>query len=149
MSLSQRVQGLSRVFLDTAPVIYYVEGHPEYAPVLDGLFARLDQGSLVAVTSFVTLAECLVGPLRDNDQRAVDLYSKLLMHGRGVEYQHDSPLPMAAATIRASYGFSLLDSIQLAVAREAGCECFITNDAQLRRFREVDVVVVKDFVGSP
>lgn len=54
----------SRVFLDTAPVIYFVEAHPRYAPVLDSLFDHADRGLVEVVVSSVTVAECLVGAWR-------------------------------------------------------------------------------------
>jgi hypothetical protein len=57
-----RLSTARRVFLDTAPVIYYVEGNTRYVAALDPLFRRLDAGALEAVSSPVTLAECLVHP---------------------------------------------------------------------------------------
>ena len=41
--------------------IYYVEQNPAHTAVVDPIFDRLDAGALQAVTSPITLAECLVG----------------------------------------------------------------------------------------
>ena len=49
----------TRVFLDTASVIYHVERHPQYAPLVDPTFDRLDDGTLAAATSAVALGGCL------------------------------------------------------------------------------------------
>ena len=64
MKIAERLQTVTRVFLDTAPVIYYVEANPRYHPIVEVIFDRLDYGALTAVTSPVTLAECLVFPHR-------------------------------------------------------------------------------------
>ncbi|MGA1844796.1 MAG: type II toxin-antitoxin system VapC family toxin [bacterium] len=59
-------QEVKRLFLDTAPLIYFVEKHPTYAKHLRPVFDRIDKGKLSAFTSPITLAECLVQPCRLN-----------------------------------------------------------------------------------
>ena len=58
------LQGVNTLFLDTAPLIYYVEKHPQYLKILKPIFQRIDKGFITAVTSPVTLAECLIHPYR-------------------------------------------------------------------------------------
>jgi hypothetical protein len=53
------------VFLDTAPLIYFIEGHSSYQPILSRLFDFNDKGNFSFVTSAVTLLEVLVKPLRE------------------------------------------------------------------------------------
>lgn len=53
------------VFLDTAPLIYFIEGHSVYQPILSSLFELNDKGGFSFVTSSVTLLEVLVKPLRE------------------------------------------------------------------------------------
>jgi predicted nucleic acid-binding protein len=48
--------------LDTAPFIYYIEEVTPYADLLDPVFGCLENHSLRAVTSAVTLAEILAKP---------------------------------------------------------------------------------------
>src|SRR2546423_772839 len=50
------------VGLDTAPLIYYLEEHPTYLPLVDPFFDALARGDLHAVTSTVTLIEVLTQP---------------------------------------------------------------------------------------
>jgi hypothetical protein len=64
MTLDDVLQRVTTVFLDTAPVIYYVEQNPHYIDLVDAVYNRIDRGELRALTSPVTLAECLVSPLR-------------------------------------------------------------------------------------
>src|SRR5262245_63381738 len=67
VKLAVAFAGVRRVFLDTAPVIYHVEGNPTYQPLMDWIFQQLRAGQFEAVTSPVTLAECLVQPYRHGD----------------------------------------------------------------------------------
>ena len=64
MKLQTAFQKVSRVFLDTAPVIYYVEKNPKYFDVVSRIFEGVDDGEWEAITSPVTLAESLVVPYR-------------------------------------------------------------------------------------
>jgi|GEM_PF-2735467 len=56
MKFSQSFLGINKVFLDTAPIIYYVEGTPGFGEVVREVFNLLAQGSFQAVSSPVTLA---------------------------------------------------------------------------------------------
>ena len=64
VKVADALSHVGRRFPDTAPVIYFVERNPAFAPVVDEIFDRLDEGRLSAVTSPVTLLECLVVPCR-------------------------------------------------------------------------------------
>ena len=45
------------VFLDTAPLIYFIEGHSVYQPILANLFEFNDKAGFFFVTSSVALLE--------------------------------------------------------------------------------------------
>ena len=50
-----------------------------------------------------------------------------------------------AAQIRAEYkGFKAMDAIQLAVACLTKCDLFLTNDKQLRQFKEIKCITVDE-----
>ena len=51
----------SRVFVDTAPFIYVLESHLQFAELFVGLFEAAENGTLSIVLSTVTLAEVLTG----------------------------------------------------------------------------------------
>ena len=70
MKIGDAFQGINKVFLDTAPVIYYVEATPGYAVVAQEVFKLLSQGGFEAVVSPVTLARLypfLRNPKPDTD----------------------------------------------------------------------------------
>jgi len=51
-----------------------------------------------------------------------------------------------AAKIRAEFkDFKAMDSLQLTVAVYTGCDLFLTNDKQLRQFKELKCVTVEEW----
>jgi len=41
------LRDIKRLFLDTAPLIYYAEKHPQYQKILKPIFSRIDKGYLM------------------------------------------------------------------------------------------------------
>src|SRR5437879_4726229 len=55
----------ARVGVDSAAIIYYVEAHPDFGPLVNPFFLdRLDKNLNEAFTSTVSLTEVLIQPLR-------------------------------------------------------------------------------------
>lgn len=77
MNVSQRIQTVSRLFLDTPPIVYYVEENALYLPRVVPVFDRIDAGELLAITSPITLSECLVAPFRANSIELVQEFQRL------------------------------------------------------------------------
>jgi hypothetical protein len=67
MKIEEALRGVKRLFLDTAPVVYFVEQNPEFIVRVEPIFARLDL-DIIGVVSAVTLAECLVFRLSVDSQ---------------------------------------------------------------------------------
>lgn len=145
LKLSERLQTVNRLFLDTAPVIYYVEGNERYLPLVQMVFDRLDAGLLTAVTSPITLAECLVIPYRLNRTDLRQAFTDLITGGNGAEFTPlDQTQAGLAAELRARYNLSLADAFQVATALNANCDAFLSNDIALNRVTEIDVIVLED-----
>lgn len=49
-----------------------------------------------------------------------------------------------AAEIQARYNLKLPDAFQIATAQNAGCDGFLTNDADLKRVTELQIIVLKE-----
>jgi predicted nucleic acid-binding protein len=49
-----------------------------------------------------------------------------------------------AAELRARYNLTLTDAFQLAVAIRAECDAFLTNDSDLKRVKEIPVIVLSE-----
>ncbi|MGA7886456.1 MAG: PIN domain-containing protein [Acidobacteriaceae bacterium] len=118
------------VGLDTAPLIYFIEKHPRYLPLVQPFFAAVEDGDVTAVTSTLTLTEVLVHPWRRGNQELVRQYSRILLHARNLQTIPVSPeIAAEAARIRATLNVKVPDAIQLATALSAGAASSLTNDA--------------------
>lgn len=145
MKLAKQLDKLGVIFLDTAPVIYFVEQNPEFFPKVQEIFERLDTGNLTAVVSPITLAECLVLPYKQKKTEIAQIFTELLASGESVAfYPIDEVVADRAANLRARYNLTLTDAFQLAIAMQAECDVFITNDADLKRVKEILVLVLSE-----
>jgi predicted nucleic acid-binding protein len=145
MNLSDDLDSIQRVFLDTAPVIYFVENNPSFAPNVQKVFQRLDDSKLTGVVSPITLAECLVAPYRLGQPDVAQAFSDLLAGSENVLFfPIDEITADKAAELRARYNLTLTDAFQLAVALQSGCDAFLTNDSDLKRVTEIPIIVVSE-----
>ena len=145
MKLDEQLDSIRQIFLDTAPVIYFVEKNPVYSEKVQFVFSRLDDGKLIAVVSPITLAECLVLPYKIPNPEIAQVFSDLLIKSESVLfYPIDEITADKAAELRARYNLTLTDAFQLAVAIQAECEAFLTNDIDLKRVTEIPVIVLSE-----
>lgn len=148
MKIADALQGVTRLVLDTAPIIYYVEKNPSYFTRVQVIFESIDSGSLTAVTSPVTLAECLVAPYRLGSTQLQQDFFDLIVRGRNTEFvQLDQDHARVAAELRARYNITLTDTLQIAVGISAGCQAILTNDSGLKRLRELSILIVDDLIA--
>lgn len=49
-----------------------------------------------------------------------------------------------AAQLRASYNLTLTDAFQVAIAILSGCDAFLTNDIELKRIKDIPIIVVSE-----
>jgi predicted nucleic acid-binding protein len=142
---SDAIRPFARIFFDTAPVVYYVEEDARYLSRVDPIFERIDAGQLTAITSPVTLAECLIMPARQRQTELYQSFVDLVVNGAHVDFVLiNQAVAERAAEIRARYNLGLPDSFQVAVALEADCDAFLTNDAALKRVAEINVIVLDE-----
>jgi len=66
------------IFLDTAPLIYFIEGNTHYQEKLGKLFAAFDNGNFSFITSTLTILEVLVQPIKMNRHDLVEQYKYIL-----------------------------------------------------------------------
>ena len=145
MKIGERLQTVTRIFLDTAPVIYYIEDDVRYAALMERVFERIEGNALTVVTSPVTLAECLVVPYRQDQSQIVDAFTDLIVAGANTLFVRiDQEIAKRAAELRARYNLSLTDAFQVAAALESECDAFLTNDTTLGRVTELSVIVLEE-----
>ncbi|MCB8943776.1 MAG: PIN domain-containing protein [Ardenticatenaceae bacterium] len=145
MKLDDALTSVSTLFLDTAPVIYYVEQNPAYFGMIYEIFERVDEGTITAVTSPITLSECLVFPYRHGNVQLQADFADLIIRGNHTQFVGiDEYIGEHAAELRARYNLALADALQFAVALAANCQAFLTNDKRLKRVSELRVLVVDE-----
>ncbi len=127
-------------------LIYLIERHPSHGPIVRDAFTLVDAGRCAGLSSFVTLLEVLVKPFRDGRADLAQKYRDLLIGSRGFSlFPLDRRIAEDGAGIRARYGFRTPDAIQLATAVRHGADAFLTNDAKLKGFDQLEVLVLDDF----
>jgi predicted nucleic acid-binding protein len=135
--------------LDTAPFIYYIEEVTPYADLLDPVFGRLENHSLRAVTSAVTLAEILAKPFADKNFSLVDEIKFTIKSFTSLSVVTiDEKLAEAAALIRARYTVRLPDALQIATAIHGEATLFLTNDKRVKKVDTIEILVLSDFLQS-
>lgn len=145
MKISAAFAQTGQVFLDTAPLIFLVEANPSYLDLVRAVFEMIENGQLRAVTSPISLAECLIHPIRQSNVAAINTFTNLITAGANTSFiSIGEVVARRAVELRVKYQFKLPDSLQLAVAIESSCESFLTNDHQLSQVSEIDVIVVDD-----
>jgi predicted nucleic acid-binding protein len=138
------------VGLDTAPLIYFIEKHPVYLPLVHPFFEAIDRGDLQVVTSTLTLTEVLVYPYRQGDSVLVQEYSRILQYARNLRLLPvTSAIAAEAARLRASFGLKTPDALQLASAREGGAQSFLTNDAGLTTIPGLQLIHLDSLLKKP
>jgi predicted nucleic acid-binding protein len=145
VKIDSALQNITHLFLDTAPVIYYVEKNPQYFATVEFVFDQIDSGSITAVTSPVTLAECLVVPYRLGIAKLQQDFLDLIVYGNNTVFVSiDREIGRQAAELRARYNITLPDALQIASALAAGSQAFLTNDGNLERVTELSIIVLDE-----
>ena len=133
------------IFLDTAPLIYFIEGHSQYQEKLNQIFELNDKGHFSFITSSITLLEVLVKPLREGQIKLVEKYVNILTNARGIEiFDITKTISIKAAELRAKYNLRTPDAIQLATAIEFNADYFPTNDIRLKSVVETNSIILSD-----
>lgn len=122
-----------RIYLDTNALIAVLEKADELDTAQTALVEEIDEGELEAVTSELTLAECLVKPIAEKDEPLIRAYLTLL--AADSEFVRVSGVSrsvlLEAARIRAGTGVKLPDAIHIATANISQCDAFVSNDRRL------------------
>jgi predicted nucleic acid-binding protein len=146
MKLTDALSGVTKLGVDTAPLIYFIEQHPRYGPMVSPVFQLMADGELAGVTTVVTLVEVLTLPLQQGDQHLADQYKAALESSDNLAMASIDPATAErAAELRAGYSLRTPDALQIAATLNAGCEAFLTNDKRLARIRDLRILLLDDF----
>ena len=137
------------VYVDANVVIYTVEKHPRYSPVLRPLWSAVAAGQARVVVSEFILLETLVGPYRANDSQLVADFETFLRLP-GIELVSVSPLILReAARLRSQWPrLRSPDAIHAATALSRQATSLLTNDFGFRNIPSLNVIVLDDVITS-
>lgn len=148
MTLSDELDKIQTVFIDTAPIIYYIEAHPQFGPLAKEIVSSFQSGKLIAFSSVITLVEVLPKPVEAGNEKLVKKFSDFLKAGRNISLLDiSSDIAELAGKLRGRYtSLRALDAIQIAVSINVKADAFITNDVKLKQIKESKVIVLKDYL---
>lgn len=134
-----------RVFVDTAPIIYYLENNALYIDSIMMFFKKCLEENIQVVTSTITIEEYLVFPYSSGKMEFADNFKRFIEY-MGIEIVDiDSNIAEQGAKIRGKYkNFKAMDALQVATAIVSGCDMFFTNDKQLRQEKELPCMTMDD-----
>lgn len=148
MTLNEEISRINTLFIDTAPVIYYIEAHPQFGPITKEIFDSFQAGKIEAFSSVITLAEVLPKPVEIGDEKLTEKFAEFLKYGKNLKLLEISvDIAERAGKLRGKYlALKALDAIQISTAIDIGADVFLTNDHKLKQIKEIKVLVLKDFL---
>ena len=146
MGLIEILDG-KKVFLDTAPFVYVFENKLPYKDLLVPVFLAIDNGTIHAVSSLVTVIEVLSKPYRFEQWTLVETYRKIFSHSSNIDVL---PLTLETADltaqVRGKYNLKTPDATQWATATLHDVDYFLTNDKGFTILNDDRVLVVDEYI---
>ena len=132
-----------RVGLDSNILIYLIEGNPQLYRISKKIFQSIEKGQNQGVCSTLSLLEVLVQPYRlKNEELVNQFYGLLTTYPHLTWVELSTEIADIGARFRAQYNLKTPDAILAATAFQSGATCFIGNDIQLKRVKELDVLIL-------
>jgi predicted nucleic acid-binding protein len=126
------------VLVDTAPWIYLLEDHPQFAPLFLGLFEAAERGQVQLALTTITLAEVLTGPLKHKQTALAKRYENALNKYQVLPLT--ATIASLAAQLRIQYRLKLPDAVQLASALDLGAAALVTHDRDFSKVKGLPVL---------
>lgn len=142
---SLRLPPAGLVYLDTQSIIYSVEAHAVYWPLLQPLWQAAQRGDFTVVSSELALLEVLIGPLRRRDTSLVNAYEQLFQAPEVRLLPITQFILRQAARLRADIqALRTPDALHAATSLLSNCVMFCTNDRGFQRVPGLPVAVLDD-----
>ena len=126
------------LLIDSPPIIFVLEDHPQFGPRFAPLFAAHAAGRLRFAVTTITVAEVLVGPLRAGDDALAQRYREILKSWRPIALELE--IAASAARLRASLRLGLADAVQAASALAINAAALVTHDRDFSRLRSLRII---------
>ena len=134
-----------KVFIDTAPFIYFFEGNSDLSLKSRDIFLKLINEGCEILTSYISEVEMKAIPQRNKQTKKMIAMDSFIEEFNINKLNIGSKEYKIALAIRADYTFiKLIDAFQLAIALNNKCDFFITNDKELKKYDKIKVLLVNE-----
>jgi predicted nucleic acid-binding protein len=137
----------SKVYVDTAVLIYTLEVNTDYFSLLEPLWAMFQAEEIELISSELILMEVLVLPLRHNNESLISDYEQLLLNSAMQLIPINQSILRQAANLRAINNLKTPDAIHAATALAVNCDLFITNDKGFCNLSNLPVVILSEVLA--
>lgn len=145
MNIDTALQSTQRLYLDTAPLIYYFEEYPSYISKMDRIFDLIGTSRVATFSAVHILTEVMVKPLQTGNHELAQEYRDILVNSDAYTLVPVTlPIAESAAVLRARYNLRTPDALHVATAISTGCDALLTNDAGLKRVQELPILVLDE-----
>ena len=135
-----------RVFIDTAPFIYFFEANEDFCAIARDMFFDFINNNVDMITSYISEVEMKVLPKRNKQTRKIINMDNFIDEFSIIKMTLYKKAYDIALEIRANYPYiKLIDAFQLAIAIDADCDYFITNDKELKKYKDINVVMIDEY----
>ena len=124
------------LLMDSAPIIYVLEGHPILGRRFRPIFEAHAAGRLRFAVTTITVAEVLTSPLRAAADALARRYRAILESREAVALD----IAESAARLRASLRLKLADAVQAASALAINAAALVTHDRDFSRVTSLRVI---------
>ena len=148
MTLLNELSQINTLFIDTVPIIYYIEAHPHFGLLAREVVDAFQSGALIAFSSVITLAEVLPKPIQIGQEELARKFAEFLRNGKNLNLiEISADISEKAGRLKGKYPtLRALDAIQLSTAIDSEVDAFLTNDNKLKQIKDVKVLVLKDYL---
>jgi predicted nucleic acid-binding protein len=123
--------------LDTVTLVYFLERHPTFFPIVRDLFKNIEKNRFSAIMSSLVFTELLVPAFKAGKSEEAMRLQRVLINFPNLEtIPVSTAVATEAARLRADHGIRTPDAIHLATAIDNGAAGFITNDKKLQRLQD-------------
>ena len=126
------------VLVDSAPLIYLLDGYPQFSSLFEGLFVAFEREQLRIAISTITIAEVLAGPFKNSQDVLAKRYEKALTCFEVIPVSQE--IAVSASRLRIACKLKLMDALQAATALEIGAQALVTHDRDFSRFSGLPVL---------
>lgn len=134
------------VYVDANSVIYTVEKHPVYGPLLHPLWLAAQAKTIEVVSSELALMETLVGPLKNGDKTLEQAYERALLGTDLRLLPITQSILREAARLRAVTKLRTPDALHAATGLNVACALFVSNDVGFRGVPGLPLVILDDLL---